>query len=268
METNKPKVFISYSHDSEKHKQWVDELAAMLTQENIHVFYDGYDLYAGCDLINYMETSVSKADKVILILTPNYKSKAEKREAGVGYETRIITSDIYNNQNKTKFIPIVMADSKVCIPNFLFGTFYIDMQDSNKFSQNFKKLIRSIFNKAEHDRPSVPNANNTENEIQYEYPIDDLKAYEEYRGIIPTIELYKYGISKDVVTAQKNRELLKVIKLKLLLARICRQQNKINDVLALEKDIRKTLDFLSPKELDSAEKLISEYKMNFSTTII
>ena len=37
METNKPKVFISYSHDSEKHKQWVDELAAMLTQENIYL---------------------------------------------------------------------------------------------------------------------------------------------------------------------------------------------------------------------------------------
>ncbi len=85
IDNNVPKVFISYSWDNEAHKQWVVEVASTLTENGIYVYFDRYDLYAGKDMMYFMETSVRNADKVVIIMTPNYKIKAEKRTGGVGY---------------------------------------------------------------------------------------------------------------------------------------------------------------------------------------
>ncbi|MEL6135162.1 MAG: toll/interleukin-1 receptor domain-containing protein, partial [Bacteroidota bacterium] len=80
------KVFISYSWDSDEHKEWVKQLADRLMADGIDITLDQYDLLLGRNLTHYMEEAVETANKVILILTENYKLKAEKRTGGVGYE--------------------------------------------------------------------------------------------------------------------------------------------------------------------------------------
>lgn len=45
-----PKVFISYSHDSEEHKEWVLELATNLRKHGIDVILDQWELAVGKDL--------------------------------------------------------------------------------------------------------------------------------------------------------------------------------------------------------------------------
>jgi hypothetical protein len=83
------KVFISYSWDDEIHKTWVLKIADKLVCNGIFVYLDRYDLKAGKDITHFMENSLKYADKVLLIMTPNFKNKAEKRKGGVGHETSI-----------------------------------------------------------------------------------------------------------------------------------------------------------------------------------
>ena len=74
----KPLVFISYSWDGDDHKLWAKSLADRLVEEgNVDTIFDQYDCLPGTDFPHFMEQSVSKADKVVIILTPNYKVKAD-----------------------------------------------------------------------------------------------------------------------------------------------------------------------------------------------
>lgn len=287
METNNkiPKVFISYSWDNEAHKIWVLELADKLTKNGIYVFFDRYDLYAGKDMIYFMETSVRESDKVLLIMTPNYKIKAEKRTGGVGYEASIVTAEIFNNQKSDKFIPIRIGERDMCTPNFIKSKIDIDMSDDSKFDENIDELIRTIYNKLKIKRPplgespllnkivipeSISNqdidTNNTENKVDYQE--DNLLAYQNYQGgPIPQIELDKYHLSYETLTAQTRHDYLKVIELKLKLAKICQLQGKTGDAYILEEGIRKTYIILSSTDRVNAKMMISQYNEDMSKYI-
>lgn len=78
-----PKVFISYSWDSDEHKTWVLNLANTLVANGVDVTLDQYELQLGRNLTHFMERAVQDADKVILIMTKNFKLKAEDRKGGV-----------------------------------------------------------------------------------------------------------------------------------------------------------------------------------------
>lgn len=62
MEHTKPKLFISYSHDSEDHKAWVSKLATRLEQNGVHVIFDQWDITLGSDLTLFMEQGLTTAD--------------------------------------------------------------------------------------------------------------------------------------------------------------------------------------------------------------
>lgn len=74
-----PVVFISYSWDSEEHKQWVSDLSKDL-REKFHVYtlLDQYNC-GGDDLITFMQKGLKRADRVLIIGTPKYKEKIEKK---------------------------------------------------------------------------------------------------------------------------------------------------------------------------------------------
>ncbi len=114
-------VFISYSWDSESHKNWVLNLANKLVSEKVNVILDVYELRPGKNLPHFVENSIRKADRIIIIFTPNYKLKAEKRTAGVGYEYSIMNAGLYKNQtDNEKIIPIFRYGSQTeSIPEFM-----------------------------------------------------------------------------------------------------------------------------------------------------
>jgi hypothetical protein len=84
-----PKVFISYSHDSQPHKDWVRDLATVLRANGIDVVLDQWDLSPGQDIAAFMAGGIQTADRVLLICTEQYVSKAEAGSGGVGYERLI-----------------------------------------------------------------------------------------------------------------------------------------------------------------------------------
>jgi hypothetical protein len=77
MDESAPKVFVSYSHDSSEHKQWVGEISAKLRHDGIDVTLDQWDLSLGDDITKFMEDGLSLSDRVILICTENYVRKAD-----------------------------------------------------------------------------------------------------------------------------------------------------------------------------------------------
>src|SRR5437870_590568 len=63
MAVTTPKVFASYSHDSEAHKDWVLTLATRLVANGVNVLLDQWDLTLGSDLPHFIESGLSSADR-------------------------------------------------------------------------------------------------------------------------------------------------------------------------------------------------------------
>jgi len=153
MSENRKTVFISYSWDNTEHQEWVLKLATDLMEEyGVKVILDQFELSAGRDLTYFMEQSIEKADKVLIILTPNYKVRAEERKSGVGYESLMITQEIFESPiTKIKFLPILrIGDSKASSPRFLKSKVYHNMVDDKVYYTELLKLAKLI-----HDQPAI-----------------------------------------------------------------------------------------------------------------
>lgn len=142
-----PRVFISYSHDSPVHKQWVANLANRLIKSGIYALIDQWDLRIGDSIVSYMERGISLADFVLIICSENYVEKSGKKEGGVGYETAIITAETLQGQRK-KVIPIIRNNPKKKLPDFLVDKLYLDFSNDNDFEESFESLIRAIYSES------------------------------------------------------------------------------------------------------------------------
>ena len=141
-----PKVFISYSHDSAAHKQWVLELGTKLRHKGIDVVLDRWDLTPGDNFTQFMEVGVRDRDWVLVICTNNYVRKANNREGGVGYEVQIVTAQLVENLGIDKFIPIIrQASGQEKMPTFLGGRVYIDFTDDSQFNEKFNDLLYKLY---------------------------------------------------------------------------------------------------------------------------
>ena len=140
-----PKVFISYSHDSPEHKQWVLELGTKLVQNGVDVVLDRWDLTPGDDRTLFMERGVKESDRVLVICTDSYVRKANDREGGVGYEQLIVTAQLARDLGTDKFIPIIrQASGEEKTPTFLETRVYIDFTNDNQFDERFDELLREL----------------------------------------------------------------------------------------------------------------------------
>ena len=142
-----PKVFASYSHDSDEHKEWVLQLCTKLVENGIDVILDQWNLGAGDDLTLFVEKGVRDSDRVLVICTDTYVRKANAGEGGVGYERLIVTAQLAQDLGTNKFIPIIRqssADEKT--PTFLATRVYIDFTDDSEFDEKVNELLHEIHN--------------------------------------------------------------------------------------------------------------------------
>lgn len=151
-------VFISYSWDSDSHKEWVLKLANYLIEKaGCNVLLDQFDLAAGKELTHFMENGLETADKVLVILTEEYKKRADGRTGGTGFEYSLISQGLYDLQaNNDKFIPILRQGSKQSsAPIYLATKIYHSMKDDSTFEIDAFKLSREIYNKPEIKKPEL-----------------------------------------------------------------------------------------------------------------
>ena len=99
-ETKLPKVFISYAWEDDT-KAWVRELATRLRFNGVETLLDQWDVVPGDSLPEFMESSVSVSDFVLIVCTPAYKSKSDSSDpSGVGYEKGVITGELFVKRNQ------------------------------------------------------------------------------------------------------------------------------------------------------------------------
>lgn len=153
-----PTVFISYSWDTPEHEEWVLNLATKLMENGVNVILDKWDLGKyGKLLPNFMEQSISKSQRVICVMTPNFKKKTDKLEGGVGYEYSIITAEIFGKGvNTSKFIPLIRVGTEAdAIPTALSGRNYINMRKDEEFDSKLEELLRDIHNAPKYKKPAL-----------------------------------------------------------------------------------------------------------------
>lgn len=146
MNSEHPKVFISYSWEEEAHKEWVKSLADRLLSDGIEATVDQYDLTLGDRLPHFMEQSISNSDYVLIICTPTYKSKSDSRKGGVGYEGHIISAELLTQGNERKFIPVIRKGTATnSIPTFLSGKLGIDLSNTIHYENSYKDLLTTLY---------------------------------------------------------------------------------------------------------------------------
>lgn len=143
-----PTVFISYSWESDEHKQWVVDLAARLRANGINVILDHWELTPGNETTYFMEQNVIHSNFLLLVCTPTYAKKANKREGGVGYEAMIITRQLAQQVRQCKFIPVLREGNfdDSALPVWLGSKMGIDLRGNPYSPREYEKLIRTLHN--------------------------------------------------------------------------------------------------------------------------
>jgi hypothetical protein len=150
-----PKVFISYSHDSQEHKGWVIDLARFLVSYGVDVLIDAWAVRPGEDIPKFMEDGVTSADRILMICTKRYVEKADGAIGGVGYEKMIVTAELIKNLDTSKFIPVIrQSEPDRKVPKFIGARYYIDLSEGVDEHAARAHLLRDLHNMPP-DRPPL-----------------------------------------------------------------------------------------------------------------
>lgn len=157
MSVNVPKVFISYSHDTQSHKKWVLELAQRLRNAGVDAILDQFRVGLGDDLGGFMEKSVAESDRIIMVCTDNYVTKANSGLGGVGYEKMIMTAEYMTNIDSNKVIPLIRQNGTHNVPIFLQTRLHINFSRDDEYELQFDNLLREIHQAPLFKEPPVGN---------------------------------------------------------------------------------------------------------------
>tara|TARA_E500000305_G_C4024417_1_gene240916 strand:- start:1042 stop:2652 length:1611 start_codon:yes stop_codon:yes gene_type:complete len=150
-----PKVFVSYSHDSDEHKKWVENLAFILRKDfGIDVILDTWDLKFGNVLPKFMET-LTEADRVLMICTDNYCEKCDQdNRSGVAYEKLLMSAELMKDVYDNTLIQVVRDNEKARLPKFVGVRLYADFRNDAIFYDQIKKLAANIYG-VEYAKPTL-----------------------------------------------------------------------------------------------------------------
>jgi TIR domain-containing protein len=154
MSNNHPSVFVSYSWDSESHKVWVKELCSRLREDGIDVTLDQWEVAPGDQLPAFMEQSIQGSDFVLIVCTPRYKEKADKRIGGVGFEENIITGEAAGKLKDRKFIPVLAkGEWESAAPTWVLGKAFIDLRGDGMPQPKYEDLLITLHEQRESPPP-------------------------------------------------------------------------------------------------------------------
>lgn len=152
---NHPVVFISYSWDSEDHKEWVAKLAKDLCENGIYVLLDQY-LEDGTMLPLFMEYGIERADRIIVVGTESYKAKGRAIGTGASFEDCIISSEMLHNIGTKKFIPCLrQGEFSLSFPILLSSMKGHDFKKEENYGKELESLCREIWKKPLKQRPTL-----------------------------------------------------------------------------------------------------------------
>jgi hypothetical protein len=145
--TDRPKVFISYSHDTAAHRKRVLNLANRLRREGIETHIDRCVQNPSEGWPRWMKNQIEWADFVVVVCTEIYCRRFNDHEEpgkglGAAWEGQIITQTIFEQAgNNGKFIPVVFsADDVEHIPQALRPTTRYNLADEMGYDELYARL--------------------------------------------------------------------------------------------------------------------------------
>lgn len=140
------RVFISYISTTDETVEWVKNLALFLIDNGIQARLDKFHLRRGMDLSQWMCNELSLAQKVIIICDETYKSKADGRLGGVGFETMIIQGDLANLPSDTTKYQVVVRTENIQdgLPLYLKTKYAFHARPSDKNNSFQNELLREL----------------------------------------------------------------------------------------------------------------------------
>lgn len=142
-----PRVFASYTHDSDEHRARVLGLANRLREDEVDAHLDQYDENEGPNWPKWMFKQIREAEYVLIVCTAPYRRRFEDTEevgkgAGAKWEGAIVTQELYESEGaNSKFVPVIFDTAdRTHIPTVLRGvSSYLVDND-----QGYDKLLRRL----------------------------------------------------------------------------------------------------------------------------
>jgi len=141
------KIFISYSHDSEKHTKCVLSFANQLAKDGIDCILDQYIEAPPEGWTRWMEKNIKDAEFVLMVCTQTYYNRVTGKEKtgkglGIKWEGKLIYKYIYYADSiNDKFIPVLFdTKDKIYIPDPLKDYTYYTVTSE----KGYKDLHRRI----------------------------------------------------------------------------------------------------------------------------
>ncbi|MEP7137596.1 MAG: TIR domain-containing protein [Chloroflexota bacterium] len=139
-------VFISYSQDSDEHKDRVLQLADRLRDDGIDANIDQYQVAPKEGWVLWMEKEIRDSQFVLMVSTETYLKRVMKEDSGKGlgvmWESSIIYQYLYNaGAVNEKFIPIVFGrENTKHIPIPLQATNYYDVNTKEGYEALYRRI--------------------------------------------------------------------------------------------------------------------------------
>ncbi|HMB06043.1 MAG TPA: SEFIR domain-containing protein, partial [Isosphaeraceae bacterium] len=159
-----PRVFLSYSHDSDEHAARVLDLANALRRDGSDVILDRYLQPRGPEegWPLWMDRNIRDADFVLLVCTATYLRRVMSEEEpglglGVRWEGKLIYNRIYHDQpSGSRFIPILLPGSELAhIPTPVLGHNRYQIASFSRTDRGYDDLYRHLMNKPEVIAPRI-----------------------------------------------------------------------------------------------------------------
>lgn len=135
---------MSYSHDDDKHRDWVLQLAYRLRGNGVDVCLDRWDVALGGNLNHFMERTADHTYRVIAVVSENYTKKCDERTGGAGVEAQMLSARLYGKLEASDVIPIIRNNPTAVLPAFLSGRLYEDFRDDATQEASYERLLREI----------------------------------------------------------------------------------------------------------------------------
>ena len=153
-----PRVFISYTHDTQEHMDRVWAMSEKLRNDGVDCRIDQHEESPAEGWPRWCRNPVQESQFVLIGCTETYHRRYEGKEKtgkGLGgqWEGFVITQELYEAEGKsTKFIPVVFSsvDSQY-IPVELRGATHYNLSET----KNYDKLFRRITNQPERKPAAV-----------------------------------------------------------------------------------------------------------------
>ena len=141
-----PVVFISYSWDSQEHKDWVLQLSKDLREKfRVYTLLDQYNR-GGEDIVSFMQNGLKRADRVLIIGTPKYKEKIERNNGGAKFEDQVISIQLYHDMGSNKFVPILREGTfDNSFGNLIETRIGFDMHNDANYEEELQKLAADLW---------------------------------------------------------------------------------------------------------------------------